>query len=187
MYFMIDEKDKIDKNLIVEVGNGNLKAFDFIVGFYQKAIYSHLYRLVNNSDDALDLVQDTFIKVYKNREKIDLDKNFKSWLYKIATNTAYDWLRKQKRLPQKQEIDETIEFETTGSNLTYYDIEQANSFDLTKAMQALKPSSENILRLYYQQGFTYVEISEILQMPLGTVKTNLARAKAELVKKFNKN
>jgi RNA polymerase sigma-70 factor (ECF subfamily) len=184
---MTEEKKEIDKELINKVKKGDLKAFDAIVIFYQKAIYSHLYRLVNNPDDALDLVQDTFIKVYKNRKSIDLDKNFKSWLYKIATNTAYDWLRKQKRLPQNQEIDEVIEFETTDANLAYYNMEQANNLDLTAALQSLKSSSENILRLYYQQGFTYLEISEILQMPIGTVKTNIARAKIELAKKFNKN
>jgi len=175
----------LDKSIIVAVKNGELKAFDFIVSFYQTAIYSHLRRLVNNHDDALDLTQDTFIKVYKNRSTIDLDKNFKSWLYKIATNTAYDWFKKQKIRPKQEEITEATEFETIDSNPSYYNVEQLNILDLTEALKALKSDSENILRLYYQQGFTYAEISEILEIPINTVKTKISRAKVELIKKIN--
>jgi RNA polymerase sigma-70 factor (ECF subfamily) len=176
---------EIDKNIILRAKQGELKAFDFIVAFYQKAIYSHLYRLVNNPDDALDLMQDTFVKAYKNYKNIDPDKNFKSWLYKIATNTAYDWFKKQKRSPQTQEIEDATEFETIDANPSYYNIEKINELDLDIALKSLKPNAENILRLYYQQGFTYAEIADILQIPLNTVKTNIARAKAKLLKKFN--
>ncbi len=181
------DRIEIDQNLIIAAKQGQLKAFDSIVVFYQKAIYGHLYRLVNNSDDALDLVQETFVKVYKNGKNIDLEKNFKSWLYKIATNTAYDWLKKKKRLPLTQEIDEAIEFETINHNSSYYNMEQINNLDLEKALKSLKPAAEDILRLYYQQGFSYVEISEILAIPLNTVKTNISRAKAELLQKFNQS
>jgi RNA polymerase sigma-70 factor (ECF subfamily) len=178
------ESPDIDKNIILKAKSGNAKAFDAIVAFYQKAIYGHLYRIVNNRNDALDLTQDTFIKVYKNRKMIDPDKSFKAWMYKIATNTAYDWLRKQKRQPQVRAIDDSTEFETIEDNPSYYNIGEINNLDLIQALQALRPDREDILRLYYQQGFTYVEISEILQMPLNTVKTNIARAKSELLKKF---
>ena len=176
---------EIDKNIILNVKKGELKAFDYIVSFYQKAIYSHLYRLVNNADDALDLVQDTFIKVYKNRANIDLDKNFKSWLYKIATNTAYDWLKKKR--PKIEELTENTDFETIDSIPSYYNIEQLKILDLVEALKTLKPDSENILRLYYQEGFTYLEISEILNIPINTVKTKISRAKSELITKLNQN
>ena len=179
------EAPVFDENLIVAAKRGSLKAFDAMVSFYQAAIYNHLYRLLGNSDDALDLTQDTFIKVYKNRSKIDTDKNFRAWLYKIATNTAYDWLKKQKRLPKTQEIDEAAEFETNELSLSYYSIEQINNLDLENALKSLKSGHESVIRLYYQQGFSYVEISEILQIPLNTVKTNISRAKAELLKKIN--
>jgi len=175
---------EIDRNIIVAVKKGELKAFDFIVTFYQKAIYSHLYRLVNNPDDALDLVQDTFIKIYKNRDSIDLDKNFKAWLYKIATNTAYDWLKKKR--PKTEELTYESEFETIEQAQSYYNIEQLEILDLTEAIKTLKPDSESVLRLYYQQGFSYLEISEILEIPINTIKTKISRAKAELVTKLKK-
>jgi RNA polymerase sigma-70 factor (ECF subfamily) len=175
---------EIDQNIIVAVKKGELKAFDFIVSFYQKAIYSHLYRLVNNPDDALDLVQDTFIKIYKNRNSIDLDKNFKAWLYKIATNTAYDWLKKKR--PKTEELTYESEFETIEQVQSYYNIEQLEILDLTEAIKTLKPDSESVLRLYYQQGFSYLEISEILEIPINTIKTKISRAKAELVTKLKK-
>jgi len=176
---------EIDDNLILSVKKESLKAFDVIVAYYQAAIYNHLYRLLGNSDDALDLTQDSFIKVYKNRAKIDTSKSFKAWLYKIATNTAYDWLKKQKRLPQTQELDVAAEFETNEVDSSYYSIEQINNLDLENALKSLRPEYESVIRLYFQQGFSYVEISEILQTPLNTVKTNISRAKAELFKKLN--
>jgi len=175
----------IDKNIILAAKQGELKAYDAIVLFYQKAIYSHLYRLVNNGDDALDLTQDTFIKVYKNRSNIDLNKNFKSWLYKIATNTAYDWLKKKR--PKTEELTDEAEFETIDQVPSYYNIEQLKILDLAEGLKSLKPDSENILRLYYQQGFSYQEISEILEIPINTTKTKISRAKAELIRKLNKN
>ena len=108
-------------------------------------------------------------------------------MYRIATNTAYDWLKKQKKSLPSQELSEAIEFETIESNSSYYNIETINSLDLDRALKSLKPIQESVLRLYYQQGFTYTEISEILERPLNTIKTDLARAKAELLKKFNQN
>lgn len=174
---------EIDKNIILKVKKGELKAFDSIVSFYQKVIYNHIYRLVNNRDDALDLVQDTFIKVYKNRNNIDLEKNFKAWLYKIATNTAYDWLKKKQL--KTEELTYKTEFETIDQVRSYYNIEQLEILDLTEALRTLKPDSENILRLYYQQGFSYLEISEILNIPINTVKTKISRAKVELLKKLS--
>ncbi|MCX6800267.1 MAG: RNA polymerase sigma factor [Candidatus Falkowbacteria bacterium] len=175
---------EIDRNLIISLNKGDLKAFDKIVVFYQKIIYNHLYRFINNADDAADLTQETFIKVYKNKDKIDLNKNFKSWLYMIATNTAYDWLKKKKRQPNFEELDEVVEFETNSPQSSYYNIEQLKIMDLENALKAIKPNAENILRLYYEQGFTYQEIAEILNIPINTVKTNLSRAKKELLKKF---
>ena len=177
----------INQEIVTNFKAGQSQAFDLIVTFYQKPIYSHLYRLVNNKEDALDLTQDTFVKIYKNRKNVDLDKNFKSWLYKIATNIAYDWLKKQKKLPISKDFDDLIEFETIKTNSQYYSIEQLNNLDLEEALKSLKPVQENSLRLYYQQGFTYVEIGEILQLPLNTVKTHIARAKAELLKKINRS
>lgn len=105
--------DKISSDILIAAKKGDLKAFDKLVLFYQNAIYSHLYRLTNNPDDASDLTQTTFIKLYKTKEKIQENENFNSYLYKIATNTAYDFFKKKKAHPEDLIIDDDeINFET---------------------------------------------------------------------------
>jgi RNA polymerase sigma-70 factor (ECF subfamily) len=176
----------IDKNLIISAKNGSLTALDAIIVAYQRAIYSHLYRLVNNAEDAADLAQETFIKLYKNRDKIDPEQNFNAWLYKIATNTAYDWIKKKKRHPEDLIIDDgDFNFETIEAEQSYYKMPEIDRVGLEMALAKIKPILKNLLLLYYQQGFSYEEISVITDTPLNTVKVGLHRAKKELFKHFN--
>jgi RNA polymerase sigma-70 factor (ECF subfamily) len=181
----MDEKN-INKEILVAASQGNLKAFDALISFYQKAIFNHVYRLVNNTDDAGDLVQDTFVKLFKTRERIDSEANFRSYLYKIATNTAFDWLKKKKS--QKEDLiidDENVNFETIEADQSYYKLEELDRVGLEIALDKIKPKYKNLLLLYYKQGFSYDEIAEIMNQPLNTIKTGLFRAKKELLEKFN--
>src|SRR3989339_987602 len=101
------------KEIIIAAKKGDMRAFEKILYIYEKRIYSHLYRIVGQKEDAEDLTQTTFLKLYKNIKSINLDKNFNAWVYKIATNTAYDWLRKKRGHPEQFMEDmgtiETIE------------------------------------------------------------------------------
>ena len=173
----------LDSKILISAQKGDLKAFDALINFYQTAIYNHLYRLSGNKDDAADLTQETFIKLYKTRERIKPDDNFRSYLYKIATNTAYDWLKKKKRHPEDLIIDnEDQNFETIEAKQSYYKIEDLDLIGLEMALSKIKPVYKSLLLLYYQQGFTYEEISAITGQPLNTVKINLHRAKKVLLK-----
>ena len=162
---------------------GDLKATSLLITTFEKAIFNHLYRLTGDKEDAADLTQDTFVKVYKKRHLIDPKQNIKSWIYKIATNTAYDWFSKNK---SKNDISlsEDDNLETIALNLPYYRIEQAEKMDLEAALDKLQPKYQNIIFLHYQQGFTYEEIAEIMHVPLGTVKTLLYRAKKALAEEL---
>jgi len=176
----------IDKAILLDASRGDLKAFDALITFYQKAIFNHLYRLVNNSDDASDLAQDTFVKLFKTRERINVEANFKSYLYKIATNTAYDWLKKKKNHKEDLIIDDdNVNFETIEASRSYYKLEELDRVGLDIALEKIKLKSKNLLLLYYQQGFTYEEIDEITKQPLNTIKTGLYRAKKELLQTFD--
>lgn len=183
MLYKYHMENILDSKILIAAQKGNLKAFDIIVNFYQTAIYNHLYRLTGSKDDAADLTQDTFIKLYKTRERIRSEDNFRSYLYKIATNTAYDWLKKKKRHPEDLIIDnEDQDFETIEAKQSYYKVEDLELIGLDMAMAKIKPIYKSLLLLYYQQGFTYEEISGITGQPLNTIKVNLHRAKKELLK-----
>jgi len=176
----------VDKNLIIAAKNGDMGALSAIISAYQPAIYNHLYRLVNNPDDAADLAQETFIKLYKNRLKIDLDKSFNAWLYKIATNTAYDWFKKRKSHPEDLIIDdENLNFETIEAERSYYQMTEIDRVALDMALEEIKPAARNLLLLHYQQGFSYQEISEITGLPLNTVKIGLYRARKDILKSLS--
>ena len=177
--------DKINDDILIAARNGSLKAFDQLVLFYQKAIYNHLYRLTNNADDASDLTQSTFIKLYKTKDRINESENFNSYLYKIATNTAYDFLKKKKDHPEDLIIDDdNFNFETIEVEQQYYKVENINKIDLDAALSKIKLANKNILLLYYHEGLSYEEISKVLNKPLNTVKTLLHRAKQELLKNY---
>lgn len=167
-----------EKELLNQAKTGNPEAFEKLLFIYEKPIYNYLYRLTGRREDAEDLTQKTFIKLYKSLHLINPDKSFKSWLYKIAANTAYDWFRKKKRLreialPEDNCLNETIE-----PDPAYYRIEAG--YDLGKALSAIKPAYKSILLLYYKDCLSYEEIADSLSLPVNTVKTHLRRAKQEL-------
>lgn len=173
-----------ERQLILSLKEGNLGAFEKTLLLYEKQIFNHIYRLVGQLQDAQDLLQETFIKLYKNRSRIDTNKSFKAWLYKIATNTTYDWFRKKSHYRGQISLDEIDEekFETIDTQSPYYRIEASN--DVAGALEGIKAAYRNILLLYYRDGFSYEEIADILGIPLNTVKTHLSRAKKQLKEKL---
>lgn len=159
---------------------GDLLAFEEIVTTFEKPLWNYLVRLVGGTDDAEDLIQDTFIKVYKNLKTIDPSKNIKSWIYTIATNTAYDFLRKKKR-QATTELDE--EYETNPSSASYNSVSVEESIekkDVTEAIERLDLLYRGPIILFYKDGFSYEEIATMLSIPINTLKTRLSRAKKQL-------
>jgi RNA polymerase sigma-70 factor (ECF subfamily) len=176
----MDLKESINKEILTRAQKGDLFAFEQILSFYEKAIYNYCLRVLKNSQNAKDVTQETFIKVYTHRKDIDPEKNVKTWIFTIATNTAYDFLRSKKR---KMEVNLDEENETISSLEAYY-IEEGMISDVDKALLQINPEYSKALLLFYQQGFTYQEISEILSAPINTIKTHILRGKEQLKEKL---
>lgn len=174
-----------DKETLEKMKMGDLKAFEAIFSLYEKAIYGYIFSMVGHKENAEDLTQEVFLKLYKNAARIDLENNFKNWLYKIATNTVYDWLRKKRRGTEMFIIDdEENSFETIDDNSPYINIEDAS--DLEAALNKIKPNYKRALQLFYYEGMSYEEIADILEIPLNTAKTHLRRAKEEVKMIYDK-
>ncbi len=176
----------IEKDILIRAQTGDLDVFEYILSFYEKAIYNYCLHILKNTQNAKDVTQETFIKVYIHRKEIDPEKNIKTWIFTIATNTTYDFLRGKKR---KNEISLDEENETISSTETYYPQECLVS-DVDKALSQINPEYKRALLLFYQQGFDYKEIAEILEMPLNTVKTHISRGKEqlkEILQEYGKN
>lgn len=165
----------ISFELADRIKRGDLAAFEQMLYVYEKPIFGYLFSLSGNKDDAQDMTQEVFIKVYKNLSSIDPQSNFKNWLYKIATNTFYDWCRAKKRKPLTLIEENEYDFETNNEDNTYLSVEENidNSIDLELALEKIKPIYKTIILLYYYQGLSYEEITAVLKAPLNTIKTHL--------------
>jgi len=164
------------RELVLKARKGNLESFENLVFIFEKPIFGYFLYSIGRKEDAEDLTQEVFIKVYKNLKSLDPNLNFKAWLFKIASNTLIDWWRKR---GEERELflidDKDSNFETIDEDFSYLKIETAK--DIADALEKIKPEYKVVLLLFYWQGFSYEEIASILSLPLGTVKTNLRRAK----------
>ncbi|MBI3495099.1 RNA polymerase sigma factor [Candidatus Berkelbacteria bacterium] len=174
----------VTPKLLRQAQAGNLAAFEMMVKAYEQPIYSYIYRLAGRREDAEDLTQETFVKLYRNLSRYDPSKKFSTWLYTIATHTVYDAWRAKKHHKELLILDDPDRrIETIDPRSSYEVIRRR--VDIQKALTQLPPPYRNILLLYYYRGFRYAEIAEILQMPLNTVKTDLRRAKLALQQLLN--
>ena len=176
---------QVNKDTLQQAKNGNLVAFERILTSFEKPLLNYLYRTVGQKEDAEDLTQETFVKIYKNLKNIDLESDFRAWVFTIATNTAYDWLRKRKGGKEISLDAEDVDFVANKESI----IKSTNNikalqdaFDVLKILDKLRPIYRTVLVLFYYQGFTYIEISKIISAPLNTVKTHMSRAKNSLKK-----
>jgi RNA polymerase sigma-70 factor, ECF subfamily len=148
-----------------------------IVKQYIKPVYNYIYRIIKNKSDTEDIAQETFVKVWKNLGKFEPEKNFKTWIFTIARNTAIDYLRKRKNVlfSEKEEIfQENIVDTKPLSDEIFMKKELAK--ELEKALAKIRYDFVEIILLHYTENLTFEEISEITRKPTNTVKSQHLRA-----------
>lgn len=155
------------------------KAFSYLYDNYSGALYGVILKVLNQEELANDVLQEVFVKVWKNIEQYDSTKGrLYTWMLNIARNLAIDMLR-SKRFQQDQkttDIDNNVYFNDNKSSSTH----NVDTLGLKKSVMNLKPEFRILVDLAYFQGFTQEEISKTLNIPLGTVKTRLRNAIIEL-------
>lgn len=183
--------DNIIREKIKKVKKGDQSAFEDIVVLFQSKIYQHCYRMLGNAHEAEDVAQEAFIRAYVNIHSYDDNRKFSTWLYRIATNLSIDRLRKRKP-------DYFLDAEIKGTDgLDMYSQlatdarlpeEEVQGMELEKMIYQeianLPPIYRSIITLRYLEEFSLKEISEILDLPLGTVKTRIHRGREALRKKL---
>jgi len=174
--------------LVEQSRNGNVDAFEELIKEYKKTAYNIAMRVLRNVEDAEDASQEALIKVYKSIENFNMQSSFKSWMYRIVVNTCIDF--KRKKNINTVSIDEKIDL---GGNKEFQreipddsnnpDALIENNFNnklINDALNKLEDDFKTIIILRDIQGFSYIEISEILSCNLGTVKSRLNRARKNL-------
>jgi RNA polymerase sigma-70 factor (ECF subfamily) len=180
-----------DHDLVVLARSGSEKAYRELLDRYQRPVFSLVYRMVRDRERAEDIAQETFIKVFNHLDRYNPKYKFSSWIFKIASNLAIDQLRK-KELPTvsldgsrhartDDEIEATrINVESRDENP--HELLEAKELgeEIEGAIGQLRPEYRTAVVLRHVEGRPYEEIAEIMDIPLGTVKTYIHRARTEL-------
>ena len=177
-------KDLTDYELVQKCLNGEKEYFSEIITRHKNLVYSVVLRMVNNQDDANDLAQEVFIKVYKNLDKYFPDFKFSTWIVKITTNHVIDYRRKKKYETVSME---EVEYKLISENTPELDcLEKEERLLLNQLLNKLPDIYKVPIVLYHQQGLSYQEIAETINEPLSKVKNRIFRGrkllKEELLK-----
>jgi RNA polymerase sigma-70 factor (ECF subfamily) len=171
---------------------GDEKAYRELIEMYQPRIYSLALRMLRRADDAQDVTQETFIRMFRALDRYDPQRPFAAWLFSIASRLSIDQLRRRKLQPvpltQRGHDDEeyTIEVEDTGprpEEVTAHAEEETRTRALIDSLPA---HYRIVVLLRHQQDLSYEEIAETLHLPLGTVKARIHRARALLRDRIEK-
>lgn len=174
-----------DLALVKRAKTNDPKAFEKLLRKYRKSVYYMLLKMVNNADDAEDLTQEAFAKAFNSLEKFDPKYAFSTWLFRIATNNCIDFIRKKRiqtvsiDTPYENEDGDNISFDIKDPNLNPDDImlkKQRKEY-LKKAVARLPEKYKRLVELRYFQELSYDEVAQELDLPLGTVKAQLFRAR----------
>jgi len=171
-----------DKKLIKQYLHGDEKSLGFLIKCYLKPIYNFVYRYVSEAASAEDITQETFVKVWKNLNKFDQRKHFKTWIFCLAKNTAIDFLRKKKEIPFSEFEDSAgnnflVENLRNDALLPEAILEQQDlAAVLSVVLKRLAPLYRTVLFLRHNDHSTFREIADQLGEPLNTVKSRYRRA-----------
>jgi RNA polymerase sigma factor (sigma-70 family) len=183
-----------DENAMIALAlTGDQKAYAWLMHKHRSSIFHIINRMVRDDEAALDLVQETFMKAFASLGSYRSEYRFSTWLYRIAANASIDHLRK-KRINalsldrSSQTEDGTVEFEV--ADYSYHpglDYERKQrSVSIDEAIDSLPPAYREVILLRHKDDKSYEEIADLLDVPVGTVKARIFRAR-ELLKKKLKN
>jgi RNA polymerase sigma-70 factor (ECF subfamily) len=178
-----------DEDLIKQFQEGNLYAFDLIVQRYKDQLLNFAFRFLGNSEEAEDVVQETFLRLYRNKHAYRRIAKFSTWIYTIAGNLAKTELRKRKRRKLVSISDlgyDEKEFEIEDVHAdTERDVDGLLKEEIIqRAIDELPPRFRQIIILRDIQELSYEEVGAIMKIPLGTVKSRVNRARLKLQAKL---
>ena len=161
-----------DTQLIERCRSGDRKAFEALLAEYEKPVFNAAYRMLNSRDDAQDITQTVFLKVFENIDQFDPSRRFFSWIYRITLNESINWLGKRNRL---EPLTHEAAFEGKGPE---QEVESASvSSNVQAALMTIKSEYRSVVVLKHFLGCSYVEISQVLDIPEKKVKSRLYTAR----------
>ena len=181
-------RNRADSQVVLKIRDGDTGAYRILVEQYQSRIYSMVLGMVKDEEHAWDITQDSLIKAFKKLDSFRIDSSFYTWLYRIASNSAIDYLRKAKRRRTEEFDDGVGAKDQAGMIDPMYsttspakDLERSQLKDrIFEAMQHISPEQRQIVLLREVEGYSYKEISDTMDIPEGTVMSRLFYARRKL-------
>ncbi len=192
------DKAQRDFELVKQARLGDQKAFADLMGFYKDPLFFMLLKMVNNRSDAEDLAIEAFGKAFKNIDNYTPNYAFSTWLFKIASNNCIDFLRRKKTnhkhisidgaSPESLDgIDSTLTLQSNAPDPEENIIIQQKEKLLQTVISKLNPRYRKLIELRYFKDYSYFEIAEELNIPVGTVKARLFRSRNLLLNTLKEN
>ncbi len=180
-----------DHDLVTLARAGGEQAYRELLDRYQRPVFSLVYRMVRDRELAEDLAQETFVKVFNRLDRYNPKYKFSSWIFKIASNLAIDTLRRREpvtvsmdgsRNAKTADESESTRLSVASTDENPEELLEAKQLgaEIEQAIGKLRPEYRTAILLRHVEGRPYEEIAEIMDAPLGTVKTHIHRARAEL-------
>lgn len=172
-----------EQSLIQRAQKGNQDAFAGLVDEHQRYVYNLAFRLLKDENEALDLTQETFVRAWTALPNFRGQSQFRTWLYRITTNLCYNRLPNLRRSLNDLGNDVLEEMPDTEFDNPVYKFESLETRNhLYQAVEDLEANYKVLITLRYQNELSYEDIASTLNLPLGTVKTGIFRAKEQLRK-----
>lgn len=167
-----------EKTVIRRAARGDAAAFEQLVTAYQGGVYRLALRMCGSAAAAEDVAQEAFLSAWKNLPQFRGDSQFSTWLYRLTTHAAIDYLRREKRHEAADIDDVTVADDASSPQETAE--RKETRVAVRDALAALSPEYREVILLRYMQELSYAEIGIALHLPPGTVKSRLNRAKGQL-------
>jgi len=170
-----------EQQWLKQVLEGNKQAYGHIINKYKNPLYATILRMTKNPQDAEDLVQEAFIKVYHQLGKYDNKGSFASWIYRVAVNHCMDEFRKKRYKTQQLEINEEKAVNPNHPEIIFLKKEKHRQVE--RLVASLPEDERLVILLRYANELSYTEISELTGFPLSSVRNKLHRAKKKMREK----
>jgi len=177
---------QFDENILIQQTlDGDVKSFEKIVVTYNAMVYTLAYRVLKNREEAEEIAQDVFIKIYQSLKNFNMKSKLSTWIYRITYNTSINKFKSQKRRIETTEIDRYAEFNNSSLPDAYHDIsEKEKQKVINDSILKLPETDRIIITLYYYEELSVKEIAEITEMSTQNVKIKLFRSRQKLYKEL---
>lgn len=176
-----------DQQLVVRVQKGDKRAFDLLVLKYQYKVHSIVARFIRDSDEVRDVVQEAFIKAYRALPKFRGDSQFYTWLYRIAVNTAKNYLVARSRRPPSSDVDlDDAEYYSGSEQLKDFGTPENQLFRdqleevIKQAIIELPEDLRTAVTLREYEGLSYEDIASVMNCPVGTIRSRIFRGRESI-------